>query len=102
MVEQTAEGGRRLRINPGNSHILSIILFKVNFQRSHSRDCFHPCFFPQATIIVYQAVAEYWTNAKEPDYDLNVDVLLPGRSGPDKYKLNRENHYTTRTSKVKY
>lgn len=81
---------------------LSIILIKVHLQRSLSRDCIRPCFFPQATIIVYQAVAEYWANAKEPDYDLNVDVLLPGRSGPDKYKLNRENHYTTRTSKVKY
>ncbi|CAG06096.1 unnamed protein product, partial [Tetraodon nigroviridis] len=54
----------------------------------------------QATIIVYQAVAEYWASAKEPEYDLNVDVLLPGRSGPDKYKLTRENHYTTRTSKI--
>eukprot|EP00066_Takifugu_rubripes_P006969 XP_003972135.1 PREDICTED: complement C3-like [Takifugu rubripes] len=54
----------------------------------------------QATIIVYQAVAEYWANAKEPDYDLNVDVLLPGRSGPDKYKLTRDTHYTTRTTKI--
>lgn len=51
--------------------------------------------------MVYQAVSEYWASAKEPDYDLNVDVLLPGRSGPDKYKLNKDNHYTTRTSKVK-
>lgn len=102
MVEQTAEGGRRLRINPGNSQILSMIPFKVHLQLCLSPDCFRPCFFPQATIIVYQAVAEYWANAKEPDYDLNVDVLLPGRSGPDKYKLNRDNHYTTRTSKVKY
>uniref|UniRef100_H2MVB4 Anaphylatoxin-like domain-containing protein n=1 Tax=Oryzias latipes TaxID=8090 RepID=H2MVB4_ORYLA len=33
----------------------------------------------QATIIVYQAVAEYWTNAQEPEYDLKVDILLPGR-----------------------
>lgn len=55
----------------------------------------------QATIIVYQAVAEYWANAKEPEYDLNVDILMPGRSSPDKFKLNRDNHYTTRTSKVR-
>ncbi|TWW59519.1 Complement C3 [Takifugu flavidus] len=54
----------------------------------------------QATIIVYQAVAEYWANAKEPDYDLNVDVKLPGRAAPDKYKLNRDNHYTTRTTRI--
>lgn len=31
-----------------------------------------------------------------------MDVLLPGRSSPDKYKLNKENHYSTRTSKVKW
>ena len=56
----------------------------------------------QATIIVYQAVADYWTSAQEPDYDLNVDILLPGRSDPDKYNFNRENSYTTRTSKVRH
>ncbi|MBO6031027.1 MAG: hypothetical protein J6Q22_06110, partial [Prevotella sp.] len=54
----------------------------------------------QATIIVYQAVAEYWASAKESDYDLNVDILLPGRSKPDKYNFNRDNHYATRTSKI--
>uniref|UniRef100_A0A3B3YTN6 Alpha-macroglobulin receptor-binding domain-containing protein n=1 Tax=Poecilia mexicana TaxID=48701 RepID=A0A3B3YTN6_9TELE len=47
----------------------------------------------QATIIVYQAVAEYWTKAKEPEYDLNVDILLPGRSRPDKFNFNRDNHF---------
>lgn len=55
----------------------------------------------QATIMVYQAVAEYWANSKEPEYDVNVDVLIPGRSSPVKYKVNRENYYTTRTTKVK-
>ncbi|KAF6739102.1 Complement C3 [Oryzias melastigma] len=55
----------------------------------------------QATIIVYQAVAEYWTNAQEPEYDLKVDILLPGRSKPDKYEFNRDNSYATRTSKIK-
>ncbi|XP_032389036.1 complement C3 isoform X2 [Etheostoma spectabile] len=55
----------------------------------------------QATIIVYQAIGEYWTSAEEPDYDLNVDILLPGRSKPDKYNFNRDNHYATRTSKIK-
>ncbi|XP_035993186.1 complement C3 [Fundulus heteroclitus] len=54
----------------------------------------------QATIIVYQAIAEYWTKAKEPDYDLNVDILLPGRAKPDKFNFNRENHFATRTSKI--
>uniref|UniRef100_A0A3Q1IWP6 Uncharacterized protein n=1 Tax=Anabas testudineus TaxID=64144 RepID=A0A3Q1IWP6_ANATE len=55
----------------------------------------------QATIMVYQAVAEYWANAEEPEYDLNVDILLPGRSLTDKYNINRQNHYSTRTSKFK-
>ncbi|XP_047433333.1 complement C3-like isoform X2 [Mugil cephalus] len=55
----------------------------------------------QATIIAYQAVAEYWANAKEPDYKLNVDVIIPGKSKPDKFHFNRENHYATRTSRLK-
>uniref|UniRef100_A0A671YCY9 Complement C3-like n=1 Tax=Sparus aurata TaxID=8175 RepID=A0A671YCY9_SPAAU len=54
----------------------------------------------QATIMVYQAVAEYWASAKEPEYNLDVDILLPGRSKPDKFNFNRNNHYATRTSKT--
>ncbi|XP_041838069.1 complement C3-like [Melanotaenia boesemani] len=54
----------------------------------------------QATMTVYQAVAEYWASDKEPDYNLNVDILLPGRSKPEKYNFNRKNHFTTRTSKI--
>ncbi|XP_073325595.1 LOW QUALITY PROTEIN: uncharacterized protein [Pagrus major] len=54
----------------------------------------------QATIMVYQAVAEYWASAKEPQYDLNVDILLPGRAKPDKFNFNKHNQYTTRTSKT--
>nr|XP_020511756.1 complement C3-like [Labrus bergylta] len=53
----------------------------------------------QATIMVYQAVAEYWANAEEPPYDLNVDLLIPGRSMAEKLKFNKGNHYATRTSK---
>ncbi|XP_062283410.1 complement C3-like isoform X1 [Scomber scombrus] len=54
----------------------------------------------QSTIMVYQAVADYWTSAQEPDYDLNVDIKLPGKSDPDKFNFNRDNHYATRTSKI--
>uniref|UniRef100_A0A669AZC0 Complement component c3a, duplicate 5 n=1 Tax=Oreochromis niloticus TaxID=8128 RepID=A0A669AZC0_ORENI len=53
-----------------------------------------------ATIMVYQAIAEYWINANEPQYDLNVDIKLPGRSAPEKYNFNQNNHYATRTSKI--
>uniref|UniRef100_A0A8C7X9G7 Anaphylatoxin-like domain-containing protein n=1 Tax=Oryzias sinensis TaxID=183150 RepID=A0A8C7X9G7_9TELE len=55
----------------------------------------------QATIMVYQALAEYWANAQEPEYDLKVDILLPGKSKPDKYQFTRENSYATRTSNVR-
>ncbi|XP_028998623.1 complement C3-like isoform X2 [Betta splendens] len=54
----------------------------------------------QATMIVYQAVAEYWTSAKEPDYELNVDVLLPDRSIPNKYTFSRESHFTSGTTRT--
>uniref|UniRef100_A0A3Q1IW90 Complement component c3a, duplicate 5 n=1 Tax=Anabas testudineus TaxID=64144 RepID=A0A3Q1IW90_ANATE len=57
--------------------------------------------FPlQATLIVYQAVAAYWSSAKGPEYDLNVDILLPGRSKAVKYNFNSNNPYATRTSKA--
>ncbi|KAK1886348.1 Complement C3 [Dissostichus eleginoides] len=54
----------------------------------------------QATMMVYQAISEYWSSAKEPEYDLNVDILLPGRAKPERYNFNRDNHYATRTSKI--
>ncbi|XP_053713319.1 complement C3-like [Synchiropus splendidus] len=54
----------------------------------------------QATIIVYQAVSEYWANAREPQYDLNIDLMLPGKSLPEKFRFNRRNHFATRTSKL--
>lgn len=55
----------------------------------------------QATIMVYQAIAEYWIGANEEDYDVNVDIAIAERATTDKIHFNRENHYTTRTSKVK-
>ncbi|XP_069570698.1 complement C3-like [Brachyistius frenatus] len=56
----------------------------------------------QATIMVYQAVAEYWANAEEPEYNLDVDVFFPGRSMAQLYKLNKGNPYTTITFKFKH
>ncbi|CAG06013.1 unnamed protein product, partial [Tetraodon nigroviridis] len=55
----------------------------------------------QATVLVYQALAEFWTNYDGPEYDLNVDILLPGRSKPEMYNFNTESRFTTRTTKVK-
>ncbi|XP_056136550.1 complement C3-like isoform X2 [Lampris incognitus] len=54
----------------------------------------------QATIIVYQAVSEYWVNAKETQYDMSVDIKMPGRAKPDRYSFNRETFYQTRSSKI--
>ncbi|KAF3687377.1 Complement C3 Complement C3 beta chain Complement C3 alpha chain [Channa argus] len=56
----------------------------------------------KANMMVYQAVAEYWASAKEQEYDLNVDLLLPGRSKPSKYNFNNKTPYATRTSKNLY
>ncbi|KAM4750144.1 complement C3-like [Anableps anableps] len=53
----------------------------------------------QATIMVYQAVAEYASNVNEPPFDLNVDISVKGRSLMDKINFNNQNHYTTRISK---
>uniref|UniRef100_A0A671Y7G8 NTR domain-containing protein n=1 Tax=Sparus aurata TaxID=8175 RepID=A0A671Y7G8_SPAAU len=53
----------------------------------------------QATIMVYQAVAEYWATAEEQEYNLDVDILLPETSKADKYNFNRKNFHATRTSK---
>ncbi|XP_058496230.1 complement C3-like isoform X2 [Solea solea] len=53
----------------------------------------------QATMIVYQAVAEYWASAQEQEYDLYVDIHLPHRAKPEKINFNRNNHHTTRTLK---
>lgn len=50
---------------------------------------------------MYQALAEFWTSYDGPEYDLNVDVLLPGRSKPEMYNFNSESRYTTRTTKVR-
>ncbi|XP_077381637.1 complement C3-like [Festucalex cinctus] len=55
----------------------------------------------QATIMVYQAISEYWANAKEPDYDLKVDIEAPGRARPLKYSFNKQNQHATRTADIK-
>lgn len=57
----------------------------------------------QATMMVYQAVAEYSTRAREEEtkeYDLFVEVQLPGRL-PSKYWFKRHNYHMTRILKVR-
>uniref|UniRef100_UPI0037E923C7 complement C3-like n=1 Tax=Semicossyphus pulcher TaxID=241346 RepID=UPI0037E923C7 len=55
----------------------------------------------EATLMVYQAAAEYWTSANEQEYDLMVDLMLPSRSMSEKYLFNKDNYYTTRTTKMR-
>ncbi|KAM6971820.1 complement C3-like, partial [Aplochiton taeniatus] len=53
----------------------------------------------QATIIVYQAIAEYWINVKNlKEINLNVDLEVAGRAGgPVKFNFNKGNSFLTRT-----
>uniref|UniRef100_A0A3B3VN30 Complement C3-like n=1 Tax=Poecilia latipinna TaxID=48699 RepID=A0A3B3VN30_9TELE len=55
----------------------------------------------QRTMIVYQAVAQYWNRVQNVDYDLKVELILPGRARPETYHFNKDNYYFTRTSKVR-
>uniref|UniRef100_A0A3B4XPU7 Complement C3-like n=1 Tax=Seriola lalandi dorsalis TaxID=1841481 RepID=A0A3B4XPU7_SERLL len=50
----------------------------------------------QATVMVYQAMAEYWTVANEEDYSMNIDLRLPGRTGVLKVFLDNKNHFYTK------
>ncbi|XP_072240558.1 complement C3-like isoform X2 [Leuresthes tenuis] len=49
----------------------------------------------QATVLLYQAVSEYWTSVKESEYNLDVEVMFSSRSR--RYNFNRGNQHVTRT-----
>ncbi|XP_023276371.1 complement C3-like [Seriola lalandi dorsalis] len=55
----------------------------------------------QATVMVYQAMAEYWTVANEEDYSMNIDLRLPGRTGVLKVFLDNKNHFYTKRDEFK-
>ncbi|XP_056621692.1 complement C3-like isoform X2 [Triplophysa dalaica] len=55
----------------------------------------------QATIIVFQAVAEYRTQAKKQDFNLDVEVSVEGRNINKLWTFTRSNNYVTRSEKVK-
>uniref|UniRef100_A0A8C7GIS4 Complement C3 n=1 Tax=Oncorhynchus kisutch TaxID=8019 RepID=A0A8C7GIS4_ONCKI len=58
--------------------------------------------YTQATIMVFQAVAEYKMKAgKVKDIDLNVDIDIAGRSQVIKWSFNKRNALLTRTDKVR-
>uniref|UniRef100_A0A4W5Q8Z0 Anaphylatoxin-like domain-containing protein n=1 Tax=Hucho hucho TaxID=62062 RepID=A0A4W5Q8Z0_9TELE len=56
----------------------------------------------QATIMVFQAVAEYMTKAeKVKDIDLNVDIAIAGRAKVIRWSFRKGNSFLTRTNKVR-
>ncbi|XP_071360125.1 complement C3-like [Trachinotus anak] len=55
----------------------------------------------QATIMVYQAIAEYWTKANEQDYNVDVNLKLPIRSKPILISFSKANHYATKRTEMR-
>ncbi|CAL8330687.1 unnamed protein product [Lota lota] len=55
----------------------------------------------QSTIMVYQALAEYWINAKEQQYEMDIEIKVAGRSASAPFRVNNENAFQTRTTKFK-
>ncbi|KAL0202461.1 hypothetical protein M9458_000479, partial [Cirrhinus mrigala] len=51
----------------------------------------------QATIMVFQAVAEYRTQVKDrQNFNLEVELSVAGRSKPVKYTIKNDNRHLTR------
>eukprot|EP00063_Salmo_salar_P081104 XP_014055939.1 PREDICTED: complement C3-like [Salmo salar] len=56
----------------------------------------------QSTIMVFQAVAEYWSHVKDlKDFDLDINLEVAGRASVTKWSINNKNQFHTRTDKVK-
>ncbi|CAL8328656.1 unnamed protein product [Lota lota] len=53
----------------------------------------------QSKIIVYQALAEYWINANEQQYEMDIEIQVAGHSASALFKINNENAFQTRTTK---
>uniref|UniRef100_A0A672Q7I3 Complement C3-like n=1 Tax=Sinocyclocheilus grahami TaxID=75366 RepID=A0A672Q7I3_SINGR len=57
----------------------------------------------QATIMVFQAVAEYRTQVKDrQNFNLDVELSVAGRSKPVRYTIKRENAHLTRSDRLQY
>ncbi|XP_067296777.1 complement C3-like [Pseudorasbora parva] len=56
----------------------------------------------QVTIMVFQAVAEYYTHIKdEQNFNLDVELSVAGRNAPDRWTIKRSNVHLTRSGKAK-
>ncbi|XP_056621796.1 complement C3-like [Triplophysa dalaica] len=53
----------------------------------------------QATIMVFQAVAEYRTQMKEQDFNLDVELFVEGRSRPIRWRFRKDNVHVSHTHK---
>ncbi|XP_014749464.1 PREDICTED: complement C3, partial [Sturnus vulgaris] len=57
---------------------------------------------PQATILVFQALAQYQVAAKaQQQLELDVSVLLPRRASPVKYRIENSNALVARSTETK-
>ncbi|KAL1281217.1 hypothetical protein QQF64_000020 [Cirrhinus molitorella] len=55
----------------------------------------------QATIIVFQAVAEYRTQVKDrQNFNLEVELAVAGRNIPVRYTIKNSNRHLTRSDKL--
>ncbi|KAG1955857.1 complement C3-like [Pimephales promelas] len=55
----------------------------------------------QANIVVFQAVAQYRTEAKKQDVNLNIELSVEGRTTHNRWTFTRSNMHVTRSDKVK-
>ncbi|XP_038850139.1 complement C3-like [Salvelinus namaycush] len=56
----------------------------------------------QSIIMVFQAVAEYWSHVKDlKDFDLHINLEVAGRASVTRWYINNKNQFHTRTDKVK-
>ncbi|XP_063065994.1 complement C3-like [Engraulis encrasicolus] len=54
----------------------------------------------QSTIMVFQAVAEYTSQAKQQDQNLEIELKVSGRSKPVKWTFTKSNSFLTRSDKM--
>ncbi|CAL8285588.1 unnamed protein product [Arctogadus glacialis] len=54
----------------------------------------------QSTIMVYQALSEYWVNVKEQQYEMDIAIQVEGRSGSlSPFRISTETAFQSKTSK---
>ncbi|KAG5278132.1 hypothetical protein AALO_G00095550 [Alosa alosa] len=54
----------------------------------------------QSTIMVFQAIAEYSSQVKQQQKNLEVEIKVSGRSTPIKWTIDNSNAYVTRSGKM--